>query len=387
MTKNKGRVVGLDVHPDSFAGAVVQGSDPASAVVLSTSTRVELERLEHWALRHTRTEDTLVLEASGNAFAVAARLRAIGREVEILDSHRAGKVGKVYCANDRVDAVKIARIYLSALSPIVWQPDQKTLERREIFSAYQAVVKESTRAKQQLRSMLNEHCVRLEKGFRLCHPQAITRLLKEREWTPARRMLLQQLHGSLVAARARRTMLRRHMAQEIVAEAELLKLTRLCGISLITLYGLVSAVGDVRRFAHSKKLVAYLGLNPSVSQSGNFEGGGALKRHGRGALRALLIQSGKKLLEVNNPLQKWGLAVAARRGRNKAAVALARKLCVAVWHLLMGHVIGSLERLDTLETKLSKFATEIGPAALTAFGYNNRADFVQKKLYVLRSYP
>jgi transposase len=387
MIKKRGRVVGLDVHPDSFAGAVVEGSDPASAVVSSTSTRVELERLEQWASRHTRTEDTLVLEASGNAFAVAARLRAIGREVEILDSHRAGKVGKVYCANDRVDAVKIARIYLSALSPIVWQPDQKTLERREVFSAYQAVVKESTRAKQQLRSMLNEHCVRLEKGFRLCHPNAITRLLKLREWTPARRMLLEQLHGSLVAARARRTLLRRHMAQEIVAEEALLRLTRLCGINLITLYGVVSAVGDVRRFTHSKKLVAYLGLNPSVSQSGNFQGSGALKRHGRGALRALLIQSGKKLLEVNNPLQKWGLAVAARRGRNKAAVAVARKLCVALWHVLMGHIIGALERFDTLETKLGKFATEMGPAALHAFGYNNKADFVKKKLYVLRRYP
>ena len=327
------------------------------------------------------------MEASGNAFAVAARLREIGRAVEILDSHRAGKVGKVYCANDRVDAVKIARIYLSALSPIVWQPDQKTLERREVFSAYQAVVKESTRAKQQLRAMLNEHCVRLEKGFRLCHPHAITRLLQLRSWTPARRMLLQQLHGSLLSARARRTMLRRHMAQEIVADDALLRLSRLCGINLVTLYGMVAAIGDVRRFTHSKKLVAYLGLNPSVSQSGNFEGSGALKRHGRGALRALLIQSGKKLLEVTNPLQKWGLAVAARRGRNKAAVAVARKLCVAVWHILMGHVIGALERLDTLETKLGKFATEIGPAALSAFGYNNKADFVQKKLYVLRSYP
>src|SRR5256714_14507203 len=184
MTKNKGRVVGLDVHPDSFAGAVVEGSDPAQARVLSSSTRVELKQLEQWALRHTRAQYTLVLEASGNAFAVAARLRAIGRKVEILDSRCAGKVGKVYCANDRVDAVKIARIYLSALSPIVWQPDPKTLERREIFSAYQAVVKESTRAKQQLRSMLNEHCVRLEKGFRLCHPYAIGRLLKVREWTP-----------------------------------------------------------------------------------------------------------------------------------------------------------------------------------------------------------
>jgi transposase len=181
MAKKKGRVVGLDVHPDSFAGAVVQGSDPGSARVLSSSTRVELKQLEAWARRHTSGEDTLVLEASGNAFAVAARLRAIGCEVEILDSHRAGKVGKVYCANDRVDAVKIARIYLSGLSPIVWQPDEKTLERREVFSAYQAVVKESTRAKQQLRSMLNEHCVRLEKGFRLCHPHAIGRLLRLRE--------------------------------------------------------------------------------------------------------------------------------------------------------------------------------------------------------------
>jgi hypothetical protein len=53
----------------------------------------------------------------------------------------------------------------------------------------------------------------------------------------------------------------------------------------------------------------------------------------------------------------------------------------------MGHVIGALERLDTLETKLSKFAMEMGPAALHAFGYNNKADFVKKKLYVLRSYP
>jgi hypothetical protein len=61
MTKKKGRVVGLDVHPDSFAGAVVEGSEPGSAQVLSSSTRVQLEQLEQWALRYTKTEDTLVL--------------------------------------------------------------------------------------------------------------------------------------------------------------------------------------------------------------------------------------------------------------------------------------------------------------------------------------
>ena len=54
------------------------------------------------------------------------------------------------------------------------------------------------------------------------------------------------------------------------------------------------------------------------------------------------------------------------------------KLCSAERNRRLAH---------TLETKLGKFATEIGPAALQALGYNNKAEFVHKKLYVLRSYP
>ena len=85
----------------SFAGALLEGRDPARAKVLRRSTRVALPELEKWAERQTTPADTLVLEASGNAFAVAVRLRAMGRQVEILESHRAGKIGKEYCANDR----------------------------------------------------------------------------------------------------------------------------------------------------------------------------------------------------------------------------------------------------------------------------------------------
>ena len=387
MEVSNSRIVGLDVHPDSFAGAILEGRDPWQARVVSTSTRVALPLLEKWALRHTRESDVLVLEASGNAFAVAERLREVKRKVLILDSHRAGKVGKTYCATDRIDAIKIARIYLSALSPLVWQPDQKTRERREVFSAYQGVVKEGMRLKQQIKSMLNEHCLRLEKGFRLSHKSALNRLLKLRSWTEAQKMLLQQLHAGLVGARARRQQLRHYMASEILADKELLRLTRLCGINLITLYGLIAAIGDIRRFTSARKLSAYFGLNPTVEESGNYQGPSALKRHGRGAIRALLVQSAKKLLQVNNPLRKWGLAIAMRRGRNKAAVAVARKLCVAVWHVMQGHVIGAIERMDTLHTKLHKLATDLGLSAIKQLGYDTKEAFVQKKLYLLRSYP
>jgi hypothetical protein len=58
MIKTRGRVVGLDVHPDNFAGAVVEGTDPASAQVLSSSTRVELGQLEQCGRCVTAGEKT-----------------------------------------------------------------------------------------------------------------------------------------------------------------------------------------------------------------------------------------------------------------------------------------------------------------------------------------
>jgi transposase len=387
MSKTPRRVVGLDVHPDTFAGAILRGRDPATAQTEHSSTRVPLGQLEAWVERHTHASDTLVLEASGNSFAVAARLQAVDRQAVILDSHEAGKVGKVYCATDKTDAVKIARIFLSGLAAQVWQPDAQTLERREVFSAYQSVVKEATRLKQQIRAMLNEHCVRLPSGFRLAHPTAIVRLLKLRAWSPAQAMLLEQMHAGLVAARARRARLRRHMAEEVVNDGMLLRLARLCGVGSITLYGLVAAIGAISRFTHSNKLVAYLGLNPSVCQSGEWEGGSALKRHGRGPLRALLVQSAKKLLQVDNPLQKWGLAVAGRRGRNKATVAVARKLAVAVWHVMQGHPIGAVENVPRLRAKVFKLATDIGLPKIKALGHKSKNAFIEDKLSLLTSYP
>jgi transposase len=383
----KGRAVGLDVHPDSFAAAILEGRDPRRARVVHSITRQPLEALGAWAARQTSAEDILILEASANSFAIAERLQALGRDFPGYRLHRAGRIGKSYLANDRVDAAKIARIYLSGLAIQVWQPDGETRARRELLSTYQRCVKESTRAQQHLRSYLNEHALRLPKGFRLCRPEALSRLLTLKDWSARQKLLLGEMHGSLIATRERRTRLRRMMALEIEEQPDFLRLYKLAGLNLVTTYALVAIIGDIRRFAHSKKLVSYLGLNPSVVQSGNFEGGGALHRHGRGSLRALLIQASKRLLTTVNPLQKWGLSIALRRGQNKAAVAVARKLTVAVWHVLQGHWNKTLEETTTLLTKLTKLATELGVGTLQELGYASKTAFQEQKLEVLRTHP
>ena len=248
-------------------------------------------------------------------------------------------------------------------------------------------MKESTRAQQHLRSYLNEHALRLPTGFRLCRPEALPRLLTLKEWSPRQKLLLGEMHGSLIATRERRTRLRRMMALEIEEQPDFLRLYKLAGLNLITTYALIAVIGDIRRFASSKNLVSYLGLNPSVIESGTFEGGGALHGHGRGSLRALLIQASKRLLTTVNPLQKWGFSVALRRGMNKAAVAVARKLTVAVWHVLQGHWNQAVDENSTLLTKLMKLATELGVATLRELGYASKLSFQQEKLQVLRTYP
>jgi hypothetical protein len=118
------RVVGLDAHPDSFAAALLEGEQADTARVLRSATRQPLATLEAWMQRYTGAGEIVVLEASANSFSIAERLRAIGRTAVILESHRASRIGEAYLANDRLDAAKIARIYLSGLARTpVWQPD------------------------------------------------------------------------------------------------------------------------------------------------------------------------------------------------------------------------------------------------------------------------
>jgi len=195
------------------------------------------------------------------------------------------------------------------------------------------------------------------------------------------------MHHSLIAVRERRTRLHRMMALELEGAPKLLRLYKLSGLNLVTTYALIAIIGDIDRFAHSKNLVSYLGLNPSVVESGKSKGATALQSHGRGSLRSILIQSAKMLLRTVNPLQKWGLSVALRRGTNKAAVAVARKLAVNVWHILKDHWSVAIEEGKTLLTKLGKLATEIGLPVLKELGYPGKTAFQEQKLYELRTVP
>ena len=83
----------------------------------------------------------------------------------------------------------------------------------------------------------------------------------------------------------------------------------------------------------------------------------------------MLIESAQAILRSHHPLAKWGKKLLARKGSlNLAAGAVARKLAVAVWYLLMGRWTPLEEIDDRLALKVGKIITSIGTKGLQQLG-------------------
>lgn len=383
------RVIGFDNHPDSFTAAFLRGTDAEEAEVVKVQDKIAQERLEEWILTHTTPRDVIVMEASANSFESVKVIERHGRRAVVLESAQCGKIGVAYCATDRVDAIKLARVYLSRLSKRVWVPGEKTRQRREVFYAHQAAVKDSTRARQRMRGFLNARRIRLPKGFKLTASNALEKLLGLRAWEPTQRLLLTQYHQALREAHLRRSQLREVMAAELIQCPSILRLIRLCGLRHVAAFALAAFIGDITRFANPRKLAAYIGVNPGVCDSGATKGSGQLRRNGCAPLRALMVQAAQTILRTPGAaFAKWGYQLALRRGRNRAVIGVARKLVTAVWYCLSGQFSALEDVPQNVNTKLGLLISGLGSLRERILAETDPAAFHAALLQSLReSHP
>ena len=369
------RVIGLDAHPDSFTAASLRGPTPAAAVVEKTFNRVPLAQLASWAQKHTTAQDLLVLEASGNSFQVVRTLAAIERKAKVLESCQMGKLKEAHANNDKISAVRIGKAYLAGTAKEVWIPDPKTQEWRDWFHAYRKATKRTTQARNSLRSYLSDQGVRLKKGTSLASsPQAELTLRALRDWSPRQWQVIEGLLLQLRHADQQRAHWRSLIAQEVLADPQLLSIVRLCGVREIVAFALGAFIGDIQRFAHPKQLVKYVGLNPAFDDSGESEWSGGIGGHGNKHLRGLLIEGAQAILRCSQTaLALWGRKLLARKGsRNLAVAAVARKLIVAVWYLLMDRWTPLEEIDERLAFKVGTIIGSVGSKGLAHLGKSRK---------------
>lgn len=130
--------------------------------------------------------------------------------------------------------------------------------------------------------------------------------------------------------------LEREIAQDAIEDPTVARLMTVTGINLAVATALAAAIGDIARFKAPQKLVSYIGLNPRVRQSDTgVAHHGRISKIGRSHARAMLVEAAWAAAKAPGPLHAFFVRIRARRGHQVAAVAVARKLTVLVWHLLL----------------------------------------------------
>ena len=127
----------------------------------------------------------------------------------------------------------------------------------------------------------------------------------------------------------------RLIARQALSWPEIRRLMTVPGVNLVCAASFIAAVGDHRRFMTSSKLVAYLGLDPKVKQSGEAPArSGRISKRGSASARWGLVEAAWSAVLQPGPLHAFYERTKARRGHGKAIVATARKLSVLFWCML-----------------------------------------------------
>ena len=117
------------------------------------------------------------------------------------------------------------------------------------------------------------------------------------------------------------------------ADPRVKTLTTLPGVGQFTALVMVAEIGDITRFPSARKLASWAGLTPTVRGSDRTVRHGHISKQGSAWLRWVLNQAAQTAKRSPEFAATYA-AIAKRRGKKIATIAIARKLLTRAWHLL-----------------------------------------------------
>lgn len=324
------RWIGLDCHLEFIEVAIL---DAAGAMVSAGRIESSEEAIRLFA-EGLGADDRVALESSANAAAIAALVRPHAAKVVIANSRRLAQISQARAKTDRLDARTLAKLLRAGALEEVWAPDERAGARRRLCSRRAALVRARTRAKNEAHAVLARNL----KGR-----PSVTDLFGRtgRRWLAAlelpadERLTLDACLRQVDFLSSEIAELERLASADLVADEDARRLLTIPGVGPQATLALLAVIGDVSRFGSARQLVAYLGLDPRVRQSGSGEARhGRISKQGPAQARAALVEAAQQAIRQPGPLRAFGARIRARRGHQVAAVAVARKLACLAWQLL-----------------------------------------------------
>jgi transposase len=316
------KIIGCDFHPSFQQIAMVDTETGEHTEKRLTPS----EALQFYG--QLKGQVVVGMEGCGNTLWFERLLAELGHDLWLGDASKIRALEVRKQKTDRRDAELLLRLLEEGRFPRLWVPNLQQRDLRQLLLHRHKLVGMRRQVKNQLQHLaLNQGVQRKAKLW----SQAGRKLLAELPlsgWTARRReellLLLDDLEqkiGELDVAVAN--------AAEKDTVAQLLQTHP--GVGSVTALAFSLTLGQIERFAHSRQVVSYLGLNPSEHSSGGRQRLGSISKQGNPMLRSLLVEAGQTTARLEPELKRAYQRLKRRKHSAVAKVMVARKLAVRLY--------------------------------------------------------
>src|SRR5579885_793368 len=322
-------IIGCDFHPSGqqvFAVDSETGEVIASRWIEHRGSEVR----EFYA--GLKGQVVVGVESSGNMLWFERLVKELGHELWSGDPAKIRRADERRQKHDRRDAELMARLMLEKRFPrLAWVPSLEERDLRQLLLHRHKMVRLRAQVKCQLQHIAMNQGMQKKRALWSEAGRAWLTAVKLEPWTARRRddllKLLEDLDEQVKGLDA-------EVAKAANCNPRARRLMTVSGVGPVISLAMVLTVGDVSRFANSRKLVSYLGLNPSEESSGERRRTGSISKQGSGFLRMLLVQGAQTASRTDPAWKRQDARLAVKKHRGTAKVMIARKLAVRLYWLL-----------------------------------------------------
>ena len=319
------RKVALDLGARKTAYCEVQDGQ-----VIQRATVTSVQTLET-LLGPDHPPADVAIEACREAWHIHDLLSSWGNRVVLVDTTRSRRlgIGQHGRKTDKIDAEVLALALDRGGIPAAHVLSPHRRELRRWLNVRRALVESRAQSVTTSRGLAREQGCLLPK----CATANFVR--QARKLAPQPLEVIAPLLKQLETLNAELEVVDAKLAELCDTEPVVKLLMTTPGVGPTIAASFVSVVDDAKRFRSPHHVESYLGLVPSENSSGGGQRRlGAISKQGNSYLRSLLVQGAWSILrnaDRKDPLRLWADAVAERRGKKVAVIALARRLAGVLW--------------------------------------------------------
>ena len=332
---------GIDLHAEYSQICIL---DDEGEVMGTSRVRTSQKALEKF---FSRDPMRVAMEAGGTSPWVSRLLGSLGHEVVVCSPRRVRLIAESTLKNDKVDAEVLAR--LVRLDPEFLRPIQHRSEQAQLLrgnlKVRSAMVEARTKWINTIRGLLRGFGYKVSGKAPHSFGDRVDRMKLPSELRAVIEPLLAQL--DLLSGEIERR--NQHLEEMVKDLPEVAHLREIPGVGPVVATYFVLTIDDPDRFKYSRDVAAFFGLRPSMRESASTTHFGRITKEGDPEMRRLLVQAAHACLltKADSELKRWALALAERKGKGKAVVALARKLAVLMHRLwVTGEVYQALPNTE-----------------------------------------